>query len=118
MHGHVSWLVELDIKDGKHDAANDLILDLVEHSAKEPTTITYDSYITADKQHVAIYERYDSADSAHSHLKGFLENFVDRFVDVFDATRLVVYGSPHEDLRADLEGWQPVYMEHWAGFRR
>lgn len=43
---------------------------------------------------------------------------MERFVSVFDATRFVVYGSPHEDLKADLEGWNPLYLGYWGGFRR
>jgi hypothetical protein len=54
----------------------------------------------------------------NSHLKGFLELFVERFVSIFDASRFVVYGSPHDDLKADLEAWNPVYLSYWGGFRR
>lgn len=118
MHGHLSWLVELDVKDGQLETAKTLMEEMVEHSAKEDTTHTYDWYISDDGKHVSIYEGYDSPDSAHSHLKGFLEHFVERFVGVFDATRMVVYGSPHDDLKADIAGWGPIYMGHWGGFRR
>lgn len=118
MHGHLSWLIELDVKEGKLDQATTLMNEMVEHTAQESTTHSYDWYITEENSKVSIYEGYDSPDAAHSHLKGFLDNFVDRFVDVFDATRLVVYGSPHDDLKADLEGWGPTYMRHWGGFRR
>ena len=118
MHGHLSWLVELNIKEGKLEEATKLMNEMVEHTAKEDTTHTYDWYISDDNRTASIYEGYDSPNSAHSHLKGFLETFVDRFVDVFDATRLVVYGSPHDDLKSDLEGWGPTYLRHWGGFRR
>lgn len=118
MHGHLSWLVELDIKEGRLNDAKALMDEMVDHTAKESFTHNYDWYISEDNTSASIYEGYDSPDSAHSHLKGFLENFVDRFVDVFDATRFVVYGSPHDDLKADLEGWNPTYLRHWGGFRR
>ncbi len=118
MHGHLSWLVEMDIKEDQLDAAQTLMEELVEHSAKEPTTHTYDCYISEDKKTAALYERYDSPEAAHAHLKGFLATFVDRFVAVFDTTRLVVYGSAHEELKADLEGWGPTYLSYWGGFRR
>jgi quinol monooxygenase YgiN len=118
MHGHLSWLVELDVKDGQLQAAKTLMEEMVEQTSKEPTTHTYDFYISSDNAHVSIYEGYDSPESAHSHLKGFLEKFVGRFVEVFDATRMVVYGSPGDDLKADIADWHPIYMEHWGGFRR
>jgi quinol monooxygenase YgiN len=118
MHGHLSWLVELDIKEGQFEAAHSLMEEMVEHTAKEPTSHTYDWYISDDKSVAAIYERYDDSEAAHTHLKGFLEVFVERFVSVFDATRFVVYGSPHEDLKADLEDWNPLYLSYWGGFRR
>jgi quinol monooxygenase YgiN len=103
VHGHLSWLVELDIKDGKLEEATTLMSEMVEHTAREDTTHSYDWYISEDNTKASIYEGYDSPDSAHSHLKGFLETFVDRFVD---------------DLKADLEGWSPTYLRHWGGFRR
>lgn len=118
MHGHLSWLVEIDIKEGKLDEAKALMEEMVEHTAKESTTHTYDWYINEDNTAASIYEGYDSPAAAHTHLKGFLEKFVDRFVDVFDATRMVVYGSPHDELKADIEGWGPSYLEYWGGFRR
>ena len=117
-HGHVSWLVEMDIKDGRLADAEQLMNDMIEHTEQEPTTHTYDWYVSDDKTKAAIYERYDDTMVCHEHLKGFLATFVDRFVDVFDATRLTVFGSPHEDLKADLAGWGPTYLEYWGGFRR
>jgi len=118
MHGHLSWMVEMNIKEGQFDAAQTLMEEMVEHTAKEQTTHTYDWYLSEDAGTAAIYERYDSSESAHAHLKGFLELFVDRFVAVFDATRFTVFGSPHDELKADLEGWGPVYLGYWGGFRR
>ena len=118
MHGHLSWLVELDIKEGKLEEASALIDEMVEHTSKEAFTHTYDWYISADKKTAAGYERYNSPEEAHTHLKGFLATFVDRFVEVFDATRMVVYGTPTDELAADIEGWGPTYLEYWGGFRR
>ena len=118
MHANVSWLVEMDVKEGRLHDAEALMHKMVEHTDKEPTTHTYDWYLSGDQSKAAIFERYDTSADAHSHLKGFLEHFAEGFVDVFDATRLTVFGSPDDALQADLAGWGPTYLANWGGFRR
>jgi hypothetical protein len=94
MTGHVYWVLEVTINPGRFEELKTLVA--VCH----------------------IYERYEDAAAAMTHMESFGAHFVARFMEVVRPTRLVVYGAPSAQLKDALAGLNPVYMAPFSGFRR
>jgi quinol monooxygenase YgiN len=118
MDQHVSWIIEVALKDGALDAYTELMEEMVSGTGTEPQTLAYEWYISADKRTVHIFEKYATSESMVSHVSGFLEKWAARFMACVDVTRFVVYGDPSPEARALLEGFGPVYLGPWGGFSR
>ena len=118
MEGHVSWVIELAIKDDSLDTFTDLRDEMVSGTGTEPQTLGYEWYISADRRTVHIFEKYASSDSMISHVEGFLQKWAERFLTCVEVTRFVVYGDPSPGARELLDGFRPEYLGPWAGFSR
>jgi|tagenome__1003787_1003787.scaffolds.fasta_scaffold19327539_2 quinol monooxygenase YgiN len=118
MEEHVSWIIELAVKDGALDTYRELMEEMVSGTSAEPQTLAYEWYISADGGTVHIFEKYATSESMVSHVNGFLEKWAGRFMDSVDVARFVVYGDPSPEARALLEGFGPVYLGPWGGFSR
>ncbi len=118
MDQHVSWIIELAVKDGALDAYRELMEEMVSGTSTEPQSLAYEWYISADGGTVHIFEKYATSESMVSHVTGFLEKWAERFMASVDVTRFVVYGDPSPEARALLEGFGPVYLGPWGGFSR
>ena len=53
-----------------------------------------------------------------TYLKGFGENFAERFMGCLDPTGFTVYGNPGDDVKEALTAFAPVYMSPSMGFAR
>ena len=95
MEEHVSWLIELAVKDGQLDAFTELMEEMVTGTSVEPQTLAYEWYISDDRTTVHIYEKYADSASTISHVNGFLEKWAERFAACVDVSRFVVYGTPN-----------------------
>jgi quinol monooxygenase YgiN len=115
---HVSWVVELAVKDGKRDAFEELMEEMVAGTSEEPTTLAYEWYSSDDGSTVHIYEKYADSDAMIAHVNGFMEKWAGRFVECVDVTAFTVYGDPSPAARDILQGFGPVYLGPWAGFSR
>jgi quinol monooxygenase YgiN len=118
MVGQVSWILELAVKDGQLDTFKALMEEMVEGTSPEPQTLNYEWHISADGSAVHIYEKYADSDAMVSHVSGFMEKWVGRFMESVDVTRFVVYGDPSAAARELLDGFGGTYMAHWGGFSR
>jgi len=118
MEGHVSWVIELAVKDGALDSFTELREEMVAGSSPEPGTLGYEWYISADQGTVHIFEKYVSSEAMISHVNGFLEKWAGRFLECVDVTRFVVYGDPSPAARQILDGFGAVYLGPWGGFSR
>ena len=115
----VSWLFEVDIKEGQLDNLRALIREMAERTeANEPDTLNYEWSISEDGAAGQVYERYVSAEAALAHLASFNENFADRLMSMADPRRMTIYGSPTAALREEVSGIDPTYMQHVGGFAR
>jgi quinol monooxygenase YgiN len=119
MSDHVSWILELEIQQGREDDLRHLAAEMIE-SAKtnEPGTLAYEWSISADGKHCHIFERYDNSAAVMTHAATFSEKFAGRFLEILKPTRFVVYGSPSSEVRDALADFQPVYMQSVGGFSR
>ena len=118
MEDHVSWVVELAVKDGALDAFKELMEEMVAGTSQEPPTLAYEWYISGDGDAVHIYEKYTDSDAMINHVSGFLEKWAERFMTCVDVTRFVVYGDPSAAARELLDGFGALYLGPWGGFSR
>jgi quinol monooxygenase YgiN len=115
---HVSWVVELTVKDGALDNFKELMEEMVAGTGEEPQTFAYEWYISDDGRTVHIFEKYSDSNSMVSHVQGFLEKWAERFTQCVDVDRFTVYGNPSDEAREILAGFGPTYLGPWGGFSR
>jgi len=118
MKDHVSWVIELAVKDGELDTFKALMEEMVEGTSMEPPTLNYEWYISEDDGVVHIFEKYADSDAMIAHVNGFLEKWAGRFLACVDVTRFTVYGNPSAAARELLAGFGPTYLGPWGGFAR
>ena len=86
--------------------------------ANEPGTLNYEWSRNAAGVGCHIFERYADSTAVMVHLGTFREKFAARFREIVKPVRLVVYGSPNEEVKTALAGFSPVYMQSVGGFSR
>ncbi len=119
MASGVSWLLELNIQEGKGAGLPALIGEMVGATQEnEPGTLDYQWSTSADGTVCHIFERYADSDAVMAHLGNFGEHFAPRFMDILAPTRFVVYGSPTQEVKDALAGFSPTYMDSAGGFSR
>ena len=119
MDNSVSWILELEIKDGEFENFQSLMQEMVDATkANEPNTLNYEWTISEDRKNCHIYERYVDSDATMIHLGSFGIKYGERFMDAVEVTRLVVYGNPNNEAKAVLEGVGAVFMLPFGGFAR
>ena len=118
MENHVSWVIELAVKDGELETFTALMEEMVEGTSAEPQSLGYEWYISDDSGTVHIFEKYADSDAMIAHVTGFLEKWAGRFLACVDVTRFVVYGDPSPAAREILDGFGAKYLGPWGGFSR
>ena len=118
MENHVSWVIELAVKDGELETFTALMEEMVEGTSAEPQSLGYEWYISDDNGTVHIFEKYADSEAMIAHVTGFLEKWAGRFLACVDVTRFVVYGDPSPAAREILDGFGAVYLGPWGGFSR
>ncbi len=119
INNNVSWILELDINDGKSDDFKALMAEMVTATkANEPDALNYEWFISGDDKHCHIYERYSDSAATMTHLGNFGAKFAERFLGMVAPTRLTVYGDPSSEARVALAGLGAVHMELLGGFAR
>ena len=119
MSDAVSWVIELDVKDGQLDAFKALAEEMSEATqANEPGASHYEWFVSEDGKAVHIYERYVDSAATMVHLQTFGEKFAERFLACVDPARIMVYGDPSAEVRAALAGFGASHMTQFTGFAR
>ncbi len=119
MSSAVSWILELNVKDGQLDAFKVLAQEMSEATqADEPGTSHYEWFIGEDGTAVHIYERYADSAATMVHLGNFGAKFAERFLACVDPARLMVYGDPSAEVRDALAGFGAAHMAQFDGFVR
>ena len=113
----VSWMLNLKVKD--LDALEPLMTEMVANVRdNEPNTMNYEWFLNGDKTECHLYERYTDSGAALIHLGTFMEKFAERFMAVFDAERVVLYGPASDELRSAMANFGAVEMAHIGGVKR
>ncbi len=119
MSDAVSWVLEINVKDGQLDALKALAREMSEATqADEPGASHYEWFADPDGMTVHIYERYADSAATMVHLGNFGAKFAERFLACVDPARLMVYGDPSAEVRDALAGFGAAHMTQFAGFAR
>ncbi len=118
MSAEVSWQVELEVKSGQRDLFLALTEEMVEASQREAGALIYERFVSEDGEAIWVYERYADSAAAIAHLRMFAEQFGKRFAAMVTRRRFTVLGSPSNELRSILDGFDATYLTRLAGFAR
>jgi quinol monooxygenase YgiN len=119
MSSQVSWMLELDVQEGRENDLRALIAEMVNDTqANQPGTLDYEWSISADGKHCHLFERYVDSAAALVHIGTFGKEFAGRFFEVLKLVRMVIYGSPDHAVQEALANLHPVYMPFAGGFSR
>lgn len=119
MSDQVSWILELEIQQGREEDLRHLAAEMIETTkANEPGTLAYEWCISADGKQCHIFERYADSAAVLAHVAAFGEKYAGRFLEILRPVRFVVYGSPSPGVQDALADFQPVYMQPVGGFSR
>jgi quinol monooxygenase YgiN len=114
----IQWMVELEVKPGQEQEMRVLVAEMVSDvRANESGALDYEYYLDGNgKCH--LFERYTDGAATIAHLESFNRVFATRFLEVFQPLRFMVYGSPSQEVKEALTGFNPIYFEKVGGFRR
>jgi quinol monooxygenase YgiN len=118
MENHVSWVIELAVKEGQLDTFKTLMDEMVAGTSSEPGTLNYEWYISDDEGTVHIFEKYADSEAMITHVNGFMAKWAGRFMESVNPTRFVVYGAPSEAAKELLAPFGGTYLAPWGGFDR
>ncbi|HXW88415.1 MAG TPA: antibiotic biosynthesis monooxygenase [Streptosporangiaceae bacterium] len=118
MDDGVSWLYELAVKPDQLDNFRTLMVELVDSTRTEPGALGYEWSLSDDGSVAHVSERYADSAATLTHLAKFRETYGQRFHEAVEPSRLVVYGTPSEQVRDALKASSPAYMSAFAGFTR
>jgi len=118
MSDRVAWVLEFKVQDGKDAEFVSVMRDMVASTRNEPKCLNYEWTKREDGKTYHIYERYADSSAVLTHMKGFGENFAERFLATITPTGFTVYGSPNSAVREVLSALNPTYMADAAGFAR
>jgi quinol monooxygenase YgiN len=116
MDNEVTWLLELAVNPGELETVRALMEEMVASTRAEAGTLSYAWFVSDDGNVVAIYERYADDAAVLTHLGTFGERFVQRFLGAMTPTRFTVFGTPGDDVRQALSGFNPTYLGVFGGF--
>lgn len=114
----VSWLLEVEVNEGRLEEFRTLMEEMVESTRQEEGTLAYEWFIGDDDRTVHIYERYADSSAVLVHLGGFGEKWAGRFLGAVRPTRFSVYGDPSDEVRKGLSALGPVFLRPFGGFAR
>jgi len=119
MSTHVSWHLELTIQPGRDADFRALMAEMVAATeVDEPGTLTYEWSVTADGKQCHTYERFADSAAIMAHLGNFGSKYAERFTAVLTPVRFTIYGTPSDEVKAALAGFNPSYVAPAAGFNR
>jgi quinol monooxygenase YgiN len=119
MSEHVSWILQVAIREGRFDAFKTLMVEMVAATeANEPGALAYEWTVSEDLGTCHIHERYRDSAAVMTHLKWFGKECAERFMAVCEPRRITVYGTPDDAVRKALDRMGAVYMTPIAGFAR
>jgi quinol monooxygenase YgiN len=116
MHDEISWQVELAIEPERFDSFRALTNEMIESTRLEEGVLIYERFLSEDGGKVLVYERYANSEAAILHLRSFQEKFADAFGRLVKRERFLVFGTPNDELKRMLSGFDATFVRPMAGF--
>ncbi len=116
MHDEISWQVELAIEPARFDSFRALTNEMIESTRLEEGVLIYERFLSEDGGKVLVYERYANSEAAILHLRSFQDKFADAFGRLVKRERFLVFGTPNDELKRMLSGFDATFVRPMAGF--
>ena len=115
----VSWIITMNINDGKLNDFKTLMNEMVEATKTHETgALSYEWYFNDAGTECQIFEKYADSSAVMTHLGAFGENFAGRFMSLVSPTGITVYGKANDEVKVALKDFGPSFYSHVAGFTR
>lgn len=118
MSHHISWNLQLAVREGQLEAVKPLMEEMVTSTRKEMGTMIYEWFLSADGTECHLYERYLDNEAALIHAGIFVSQFAERFFTVFEQKSLSLYGEASEELTAAMTQAGADFYPSLGGFSR
>lgn len=115
----IRLLVDIEIHEGKLAEFEAIVKQMAEVSEREPGTLAYHFYLSADRKRCRLVEGYTGIAAISAHFDGpAVQQFVPEMIQVSTPVRMEIYGYPgtHVTAMATLFGAQ--FFTAWEGFDR
>ena len=111
--------VDLTINEGKLDAFESIAQAMVAGSQKEPGTLGYEFFLSADRKRCRLIETYTDANAVLSHLNGpVVQELVPNLLGTASLAGFNVYGNPGPKATEMLAGFGAEIFEFRRGLDR
>jgi len=116
MSDAISWVLAVDVKDGKLEEYSSLMEEMVASTTEESGALAYEWFVSDDGGQVHIYERYADNAATMVHMGNFGAQFADRFFGCIEPIGMWVYGEVNDEVRETLAPAGAVFLGPFGGF--
>jgi len=111
----VSWTIQ----DGKLEAFQAIVREIIESIRKEPGTLGFEWYMSGDGKRCQLVETYADADALLSHINGpALQEGEPRLMAMASVSGVQVYGEPGPKGREFMAPFGAEIFSHTLGLNR
>ena len=115
----VHFAVDLTINEGKLDAFEGIANAMVASSQKEPGTLGYEWFLSADRRKCRLIETYSDANAVLEHLNGaVVQELVPKLLGTASIAGFEVYGNPGPKATEILAAFGAEIFEFQIGLDR
>jgi quinol monooxygenase YgiN len=111
--------VDFTINDGQRDAFERIAHEMIAGSQKEPGTLGYEWFLSADGKRYRLIETYRDADAVLAHFNGpVVQQLVPKILGTASVGGFEVYGEPGPKVREMLAGFGAEIFDFQNGLDR
>jgi quinol monooxygenase YgiN len=115
----VRFVVSFAINDGAFVAFERVARVMAAETQKEPGTLAYEWFLSADRVRCRLFEAYVDADAVLAHLKGpVIQELVPKLLETGSVAGFEVYGDAGPEASAIVAGFGAEIFPTWLGFSR
>jgi len=115
----VRFTVDLTINEENFYEFESISRTMIDGSQKEPGTLEYDFFLSADRKRCRLLETYADAEAVLAHLTGpVVQELVPRLLETSSLSGFEVYGDPGSKATQILTGFGAEIFGLWNGLNR